>query len=89
MLTALYVIEKIANMDNVKNMPVQCASLVGYCCYKVQAHPGGKWQDVGGKHLDKYKGQDISHGICPDCLAAYKTDRAAEMLRKGRSNAKR
>ena len=64
------------------SLPVQCAGLATHCCYRLQESAGGKWIDIGGKHISEWEGQRISHGMCPDCHAAYKRDRAAKKLRK-------
>jgi len=74
-------------MSAIDTIPVQCAGVVGFCCYRLQEHSGGPWKDIGGKHISMWNGEKISHGVCPDCLAAYRRHRAAEKRRKESNHA--
>ena len=73
--------EEITNMDN--GHPVQCAGIKSHYCLRIKDPDTGVWIDDGYVQVSKWHGMTVSHGVCPDCLAKYKTDRAAEKLRKG------
>lgn len=60
-----------------KRTPVQCAGIAGYYCLRIKDPDTGEWIDDGQVQVSKWHGMTVSHGVCPDCWAAYRRDKKA------------